>query len=340
MRRHSPELDGESRAARSARRVKVALFGTGSPLSVAALEALAPEANVVGVVLPLPRASVPLVGMWQAARVRTRQRPFAESAQRLGIPILSMLPRGDAELAAALGASAPDLICVASFPYVLREPLLSLPRLGGLNVHPSLLPRHRGPDPLFWTYLHGEREAGITVHRLTARADAGAILAQERVSVGHGQPLGEVYLDLSARGARLLAECVQRLADGSVSETAQDESQATNEPSPARDTWRRQPIERSTELMWHFLSGLGGQRTALLTDLGGEPVAHGAAIAHRLEKPSREPGAIERRADRLRLHCTDGFVELALPSFAAQARVALERIRRRVTSGGFGAHRR
>lgn len=308
--------------------MRIALFASGSPLSIAALDAL--DSHTVTVVVPRPSAASPR-GAWRAARARVPQRPLVARARRLGARVVAMRSRADRELERALRGFEPDLLCIASFPFVLERTLLALPRFGGLNLHPSLLPRHRGPDPLFWTYFLDERETGMTVHRVSAHVDAGDIFAQERVSVGHGQPVTELYADLAARGARLLAETVRRIEDGSASGIAQDESRASRDPSPAGGEWRREAMGFATDRMWHFLAGLGARHSELLTDRAGRPVAHGAAVAFRRETTGREPGSIERHAGGLRVHCGDGTVDLRAPSLAARARRAVDALARAAT---------
>src|SRR4051812_15941473 len=76
-----------------------------------------------------------------------------------------------------------DLIFVTGFPWRLPTELLALPRLGAINTHPTVLPRYRGPNPLFWMMMNGETEAGMTIHRMDGDFDTGPILAQATMPI-------------------------------------------------------------------------------------------------------------------------------------------------------------
>ena len=86
-------------------------------------------------------------------------------------------------LSTMLRGLEPDLIFVAGFPWRLPPDLIALPRRGSINMHPALLPRHRGPDPFFWQMMNGETETGVTIHRIEVAFDTGPILAQASVPI-------------------------------------------------------------------------------------------------------------------------------------------------------------
>ncbi|MFT5393693.1 MAG: methionyl-tRNA formyltransferase [Gammaproteobacteria bacterium] len=102
---------------------------------------------------------------------------FVGTVRKHGLPILSI--RDDAANAYRLvHGLRPDVLVMACFPHILNASWLALPRLGVLNVHPSLLPRYRGPAPLYWQRQHGALCTGATVHWASAKPDAGPIVAQ------------------------------------------------------------------------------------------------------------------------------------------------------------------
>src|SRR6202022_5061686 len=90
------------------------------------------------------------------------------------------------------------------------------PTRGWLNIHPSLLPRHRGPEPIYWTSINGDAEAGITIHQTVPRIDAGPILAQRRVAVSKDDNAGTLSKRLVAEGLPALGETLLRLDAGSI----------------------------------------------------------------------------------------------------------------------------
>lgn len=100
-----------------------------------------------------------------------------------GIPHVFDADPADPALAAGLADLAPDLVGSFYFRQMIPEAILALPRLGAWNLHGSLLPRYRGRSPINWQLVHGERESGLTIHRMLRKPDAGEILAQQAVAV-------------------------------------------------------------------------------------------------------------------------------------------------------------
>lgn len=118
-----------------------------------------------------------------------------------------LMPARRSSLAPLLRSVEPDLVLCMGFPWKIPQDALDVPVLGWLNGHPSLLPRHRGPTPVAWAILAGEREIGLTVHRMAAELDTGAIMAQRTFPFGDdfeepddfyprtGQPLMELFAE-------------------------------------------------------------------------------------------------------------------------------------------------
>jgi methionyl-tRNA formyltransferase len=136
-----------------------------------------------------------------------------------------------------LAGYAPDALCVACFARKLPASLLTLPRLGALNVHPSLLPDNRGPDPLFWTFWRGDEAAGVTIHLMDERLDAGPILSQQGEPIPDGMTEAALEGRLASLGGELLDRSLDALADGSAHPQPQDERQATSFPWPTEDDY-------------------------------------------------------------------------------------------------------
>jgi methionyl-tRNA formyltransferase len=134
-----------------------------------------------------------------------------------------------------LAGYAPDALCVACFARKLPAGLLRLPRLGALNVHPSLLPDNRGPDPLFWTFWRGDEATGVTIHLMNERFDAGPIVAQRCEPVADGVTEAALEARLATLGGELLVQSLGALADGSARPQPQDESQVIACPWPSED---------------------------------------------------------------------------------------------------------
>lgn len=156
--------------------------------------------------------------------------PVKRRAQAAGVSVLQPESLSDADFLERLRHLAPDALVVVAFRILPRE-LLALPRRGCFNVHPSLLPRGRGPAPMRWTLIRGETETGVTIIRLSEVIDGGAILAQERTVVGDDEDFGSLHDRLAQMGARLLMNVLKRVESGAPLEPMeQDESQVTRAP--------------------------------------------------------------------------------------------------------------
>jgi UDP-4-amino-4-deoxy-L-arabinose formyltransferase/UDP-glucuronic acid dehydrogenase (UDP-4-keto-hexauronic acid decarboxylating) len=121
----------------------------------------------------------------------------------------------------------PDFIFSFYYRQLLSEPLLGCAKKGAFNLHGSLLPRYRGRAPANWVLVNGESETGVTLHQMVKRADAGAIVAQQRVMIDTTDTALTLHGKLRDAAADLLSETLPLLAQGKLSGTTQDESQAT-----------------------------------------------------------------------------------------------------------------
>lgn len=138
-----------------------------------------------------------------------------------------------AKHAASVRALAPDLVVSWFWTKKIPASFRAAGRLGALGVHPSLLPRHRGPDPTFWAIDAGDAETGVTAHELEDDYDTGAILGVERLTIDPRWNAWTLAKRLDRPSLRLLRKTVQSYGNPSgVPRVAQDESQATDAPAP------------------------------------------------------------------------------------------------------------
>src|SRR5215218_8400398 len=127
--------------------------------------------------------------------------------------------------AAMLAPWKPDLIVSGGFPWRIPADVLALPRLGAINFHDALLPRHRGPNATGWAFRLGDAETAMTIHRLTPEFDAGPILAQAVVPITDDDDMTTIRSQFQAHMPRLLEHALERIARGEAGDP-QDESQA------------------------------------------------------------------------------------------------------------------
>jgi len=129
-----------------------------------------------------------------------------------------------------LKALAPDLCVTAAFGQILSQEILDIPPMGNINVHASLLPRHRGSAPINWAILQGDKEAGVTTMMMDKGIDTGDMLLKSATPIQPGETAGELTLRLSQLGADLLLETLHALENGTLVRIPQDESQMTYDP--------------------------------------------------------------------------------------------------------------
>lgn len=151
----------------------------------------------------------------------------AEVAREAERPVWTTDAINSTEWGERIAALEPDVIFSFHYRHLLGRPLLDLPRLGAINLHPSLLPRYRGRAPINWQLIHGERESGVTLHFMAPRADAGDIIGQERVGIGPDDTALDLYRRLLPAAGALLDRHLAAILDGTAPRHPQDESRAT-----------------------------------------------------------------------------------------------------------------
>jgi len=154
------------------------------------------------------------------------------------------------EAAQRLGDSKPDLLVVISFGLIIPQWFLDMPAIGAINLHPSLLPRYRGPSPLQWVIWNGEKETGITVIKMSDRMDAGDILFQESTQIGPVEDAAALSMRLSLRASEILPDVVDHLsAYGMAEGLPQEESSATYTPLITKEMGRIDWDGRADEIV-------------------------------------------------------------------------------------------
>lgn len=154
----------------------------------------------------------------------------ANFSREIGIEVLTPEDPNELDFVETLTRYAPDCGVLVAYGVILRQPLLSLPAHGFINLHPSLLPRYRGPAPIARQLMDGCWVSGLTVIRIEQKVDGGEILNQIRVPVGSEDTAGELKARFAQIGAELIYTTLMEIEKGSVKSRPQDESQATFAP--------------------------------------------------------------------------------------------------------------
>jgi methionyl-tRNA formyltransferase len=154
-------------------------------------------------------------------------------------PIYPTANVNSSEFLNTLRGLAPDVIVSVNASQVFKQPLLTLPPHGCINVHGGPLPKYRGRLPSFWALLNGERETGVTVHFMNEELDDGPIILQRRVSIVPGETQHSLILKTKRVGTELLLEALDRLEKGPVDTLPNDRSQATYNTFPTPEDGRK-----------------------------------------------------------------------------------------------------
>ncbi len=160
--------------------------------------------------------------------------PVKEMAREAGIEIIQPKSLRTPEIQARLRDLAPDVIVVVAYGQILPQTVLDIPPLGCLNVHASLLPRHRGASPIAHSIWAGDLETGVTTMKMEAGLDSGPIYLQKITTIPNGATAGSLTGLLAETGAELLIETLRGLKAGNLHPVRQDDSLATQAPRLAK----------------------------------------------------------------------------------------------------------
>jgi len=153
------------------------------------------------------------------------EKELWEAAEEYNIPTVIGQNVNSNDSIAYLSDIAPDYIIVSSFDQIVKSTVIELAKFGIINFHPSLLPKYRGPNPISWVLINGEKKTGLTIHQLTKGIDSGDILYQENLDVDSNDNLGSLYFKLSALAESMSKVLVEDIATkGLPVGDAQDET--------------------------------------------------------------------------------------------------------------------
>jgi len=259
-------------------RLRVVFCGTGE-IGLPALQALLTSAahSVVGVITQPDRPA--------GRDLKPRPSAIKTAALACGIPVFQ--PEKIRRDFSNLSAWAPDIMVVAAYGQILSREVLDVARLGCINLHASLLPRHRGASPIQAAILDGDPETGITVMAMDEGLDTGDILLKRSLTIGDTETAGTLHDRLAALAAPVLLEALDRLADGSAVGEPQDATLATYAPKLEKSDGR---------LDWQQTSAVLARRVRAMTPWPGASARlDGAVIKIHAAAPgpaAGEPGTV------------------------------------------------
>jgi methionyl-tRNA formyltransferase len=291
--------------------MRIVFFGTPQ-FAVPSLRALLGERYaVVGVVTQPDRPQ-------GRSRSTLVSPPVKIEAERAGIPVLQPTrPLGDVFLASLRRLEA-DLGVVVAYGHILRPAVLSLPRLGMINVHASLLPRWRGAAPVQHAILAGDVETGISIMQLEEGLDSGPVLHRIATPIGADETAGALAARLAELGATALVDALSLLSAGFAKPEPQDGTRVTIAPKIDRDSaridWRKEAasVARQVRAFDPAPGAWATHEAAPLKLFGGMPT-----------DDRGEPGRVLAAGDRLVVGCGDGALAVREVQPAGRNRLAV-----------------
>jgi methionyl-tRNA formyltransferase len=215
--------------------MRLVMLGTG-PFAVPTLQALAASEHDVALAVARPP--------------RGRERvasPIQLAAESLGIEVWLPESVNMTESQTRLTSLAVDLLVVCDYGEILKRDTLATTRLGGINLHGSLLPKYRGAAPVQWAIIRGEAETGNSVIQMTPGLDAGPCLGQQRTPIDPDEDAATLEARLAAMGVELVLDIVDQLAAGTTQPIEQDAALASKAPRLAKEhgaiDWSRSAAE-------------------------------------------------------------------------------------------------
>jgi methionyl-tRNA formyltransferase len=202
-----------------------------------------------------------------------------------------------------------DLIVVFFFPQILKADILQTPRLGVFNCHPSLLPRYGGPHPAFWMLKNGESVGGLTVHVMTEKIDAGAIVAQQELIIGENENAGQLTQRQHHAAAALLTGAVTAMAQGTLQSKPQNIAERTyfGKKKAADIVLDWNGSARQIANLWRALQPY----EPLAASLNGTTIKIYDAQPHEGSPSGRAPGEImAKQLGKLLVQTGNGYLEI------------------------------
>ena len=198
-----------------------------------------------------------------------------------------------------------DLIVTAAYGQFLPTKFLNFPRFGAVNVHASLLPKYRGGAPIHYAIMNGDKETGVTIMRMVAKMDAGAIISQRAIPITGEDDVASMFEKLSIVGADLLIETLPALFAGTITEVEQDETLVSFSPNISREQEQIDWNKIATEVDC-FVRGLRPWPTSFTILNGNRVKMWGVALTDK--QTAKAPGSLFVEGGRLYVACGSGTV--------------------------------
>lgn len=247
--------------------------------------------------------------------------PVKVAATAREIPVYQPETLRDGEALRILTELAPDAIVVVAYGKLLPKELLELPKYGCINVHASLLPRHRGASPIQWAIVCGDKVSGVSTMQMDVGMDTGDILQMAQTPIGPDETGEQLHDRLSEMGARLIVSTLQGLQDGSVTPTPQPEEGVTKAPIIKKEMGKLD-FTASAQQLHNLVRGFDPWPAAYLLLDGKRMKVYKTAVLER----SGTAGCVLEASDRLIVACGEGALELCEVQLEGAKRMSAQRM--------------
>lgn len=261
--------------------MKIVFMGTPD-FSVPSLEKLIEEFNVAAV-------------FTQPDKPKNRGKKLAMSSVKeiaisYNIPVYQPVKiKNEPEIIEKLKEIAPDFIVIVAYGQILPKALIDIPKFGTINLHASLLPKYRGPAPLNWAIINGEKKSGNTIMLIDVGCDTGDMLLKSEINIDENMTYGELHNILMADGANLLVKTMKLMSEGKIQGIKQENSESSYAPALNKENekidWKKAALE-----IKNLIRGLNPKPTAFTIYNNEIMKVYEAEVIHELTK--NEPGTI------------------------------------------------
>jgi methionyl-tRNA formyltransferase len=254
--------------------------------------------------------------------LKLQPSPVKEAAQELKLPVLQPENLKDSDFIADLTELKPDLIIVVAFR-ILPQEVFTLPPLGTINLHGSLLPLYRGAAPINWAIIKGEEVTGATTFFIRREVDTGNIIDTVKIDIGPMMTAGELHDIMAVEGAKLLIRSCNQLRDGTIVTKKQDDSRATKAPKIFKKDCLIN-FNDSVHDVHNFIRGLS-PLPAAFTFYNGQMIRLFQSGIVKSDMVQDKAGTIvEIQKKNLIIQCNPGLLSIAEVQIAGKKRMPVE----------------
>ncbi len=292
--------------------MRIVFMGTPDFAVVSLEKLIAADANIVAVVTVPDRP--------RGRGLQIQSSPVKIAAESAGLNLMQPESLTASGFIRQLHDVSPDLIVVVAFK-ILPEQVFTIPPLGTINVHGSLLPKYRGAAPINWAIINGETETGVTTFFIQKKVDTGNIIAQKKIPITTEMTAGELHDVMAQTGAQLLMETLKSVENNSYTLTTQDESQVTKAPKLKKDDCAIN-FDQPAKQVHNFIRGLSPY-PGPYTHIHGKIIKLFQSRVVDTNISGRYPGAkIQAPENALHIACRDSAISIGQVQLEGKRRMS------------------